>query len=282
MCKPYYDNIADLVFCYHKQNKQIDDAYIEKLLEIVISNEDLYDYLKPTDFVYRTTKNKKLLMGYNLKEKQLRIFFQNGKISYCLPNCICDVKEQEYAFYFYFNETILHELEHVKHEKIRTSTADDLEAKLIRLSIKMSSMTEKCLEEEKFFKKIIYFALFSYLYDRYNSNYQISLEERLANVYAYQASSQIATILELPQISDYEKLQEYQLYTKTNSKVTPTIKYLEKICTHKEMESLRKYIKALNLSLKERLKFGLEITPLEFEQILLEKQELERKLSKIA
>lgn len=224
-------------------------------------------------------------MTYSSVFKEITLYPSNIENNYNNNECIQTIPsnrlEKGYANFMYLDRILFHELNHAYYTnklRLQDNTIDNLKNRMLFFEFQYSGLTldqimtmtpwkyRKWLWEVKQYNK------------KYYKNIQNSLKERLANLYSYQVSKKIADLLDLSQISTWEHLQELKLYTSVNAGESPTLEYLKKICSPKEFRDLQEQIVDSSLSLEERLKYRLEITSLEMEEILIQKKELERKL----
>lgn len=284
MGQNYCEEVKNLILEYKNQNRNIDQEYIRKILEIVIVSETLQEVLE-SHCINNDSKQKQYVMTYSSVFKEITLYPHNIENNYNNNPSIQTIHsnnlEAEYVKFLYLNRILFHELNHayyVNRMNQQKNQIDNLETRMLFFEFQYSGLT---LEQINHMNKWKY-EKWLWAVKRYNKTYykniQNSLKERLANLYSYQVSRKIADLLNLPQISMWEHLQELKLYTRANAGKSPTLSYLKKICSLKEFRELQKQIEMSSLSLETRLKYGLEITPLEFEQILIQKKELERKL----
>ena len=113
--------------------------------------------------------------------------------------------------------------------------------------------------------------ILKYLNSIYNGYYPFDLSERLAYLYSYQMSSELAKRMGLKEFEVFWKLKEYDFYTFWRTHKSPTLYYLEKICSKQELNQIKEEVENLQIPFEERLQLGLELTPKEFERVLEKK-----------
>lgn len=264
----YYEDIAKIITEYKQQEKKIDNNYFTRIINTAITYKNIENYLKKVVFKKRKLQT---IMGYNDLFKKLTINPQF--LLLYLNSSIIDgsALEKEIINFLFFgiNDILFHEIAHIKHASLFDIQPIDLETQLVQLACKFEIIRKS---------KFIPFKTFQLTKLRliYEKNYFIALDERLADLESCKTSYHVANILQLDTMKNYERLRELETYIKHGS--NPTIKYLEHIASRKEMNTLKEEIEKAELSFEERLKFGFEITPLEMEKLLIEKQSLERKL----
>ncbi len=246
----------------YKQILEKNDMF-EKFVNAVIKREDLYSYIKYIDFYHTSwNNNNEIFMSYNPITKTINI------------NCSQyeNIKQEQSALLsnFYFISHFLHELYHVKERKI-SEEEDTLRAKLLRLCFKRTKYLEKFkLTNNPVIKKKDTF-ISKYLNSIYNHYYLFDLSERLAFLYSYQMASELAKYMGLKEFENFWKLKEYEFYTFWRTHKSPTLYYLEKICSKQEMNQIKEEIESVQIPFEERLQLGLELTPKEFESVLEKK-----------
>ena len=206
-----------LVMDYSLKGKLVDRAYIEKLVDIVVSNKDLHEYVRSLTFTDKLDKSpdKVTYGGYNflrhdvtLDYESLMMFIDNQSYHF---DCLFNPTEQIVYRNLIVTQIILHELVHAYQDKKADDKSDNsVEAKLLRASFYFSQLCKnpKLLElllrgelsiEE--FKKMG--ALNFELYHQY---YDYDPVERMAQAHSYKM---VVSMLEpvkkqLPSLYEFE------------------------------------------------------------------------------
>lgn len=236
---------------------------IEAFINRFIEKQDLYAYIQYIDFYHTSWNNhSENFMSYNPITKTININ--------CSPYENKEHEANSILSNFYFIANLLHELYHVKERKI-SEEEETLKAKLLKLCFKRAEYLEKQkLTNNPLIQKKNTF-VFKYLNSIYNHYYLFDLSERLAFLYSYHMASLLAKNMGLKELERFWKLKEYDFYTFWHTHKSPTLFYLEKICTKKELNQIREEIESIQIPLEERIHLGLELTPKEFEHILEKK-----------
>lgn len=273
-----------LIYDYSVLDKKIDNSYIEKFVDIVVSEKKLNGYvsdieLHPDDDSYKG--NKTALAVYNPLSKRI-IIYTNGILELLYRN---DKYRKlftrvENAFYakIQISQIVLHELEHANQRK-KIDNEESLESQILRLSMadisidKLKSLLDKGFTMEQLMLYIYYKGKIRT--SNYKANYEKAPEERLADIKSHK---EIISILEnikeyVPNLIDFEitNLLENMIrgYTDKGDYIEPpTIRYLLDNGNQVGLSKFDWYdddaYKALkkskdNYSLNDRLNFGLMI-----------------------
>ena len=258
----YEQVVVDLIKSFHQKYDTIPLNYIKAFVKILIEKEDLHSYIHYVDLYHENWDNLESFMSYNPVTKTINIHYDKYK-----------KRKQEQSSllsYFYFNCNLLHELYHVKERKV-SQEENTLMANLLKLCFKRATYLEEinCTKNLVIKKKNM--LILKYLNSIYTNYYPFDLSERLAYLYSYQMSSELAKYMGLKEFEVFWKLKEYEFYTFWRTHKSPTLYYLEKICSKQELKALEEEIESVQIPFEERLQLGLELTPKEFE-IVLEKK----------
>ena len=72
-----YNELLRIVYDYSKKGKILDSNAIESIVDIVVRNRDLNDYVKRINFKKANPLNKDnelMFMGYNFQNKQINVY----------------------------------------------------------------------------------------------------------------------------------------------------------------------------------------------------------------
>ncbi len=250
----------------------IHEDYIKALVRKVMEQENLSSYIENIDILLSNKYTKeKGFMFYCPAVKTIVINYEK------YVERQKDSSRDKIQNYIAFNCDLLHELYHVKERKI-SQEEYDLTAKILKLCFKRCQYIEEFQHTLSPFLKVKDIVLLKYLYAIYNKYYIFDVTERLAYLYSYQMSSQLAKRMQVEELEILWKIKEYKLYTLWHTFKSPTLYYLEKICTKQEFKELKDQIDGFILPFEERLNLGLDLTPQEFERVLEKKIDLENSL----
>ena len=256
-----YASIAELILKYKNANKKIDNAYAETIMNIIIETEDLYDFIKECSI--HSDMNEQAF--YHPIYKDLWI---NPKIlekNYWEPHFLSP-EEKEFFPYFFFNESVFHELDHTAKQKMCFSNGETIEAQIIKRNNLQAESVYEYYNTRNWIKKLIanYRLIHSKkIYDKY---YWLDPAERLATINSFRQNARVAEILNLKNIVLYEKLEELKYYIEYQMQESSTFFYLSKLGYKKEC--LEMDAKTRDLPLEERLLLGLHINKWEYEEIV--------------
>ena len=200
--------ILKLVYDYSIKGKIVDLNFVDKLIEIVVRDNGLHDYV-------RTLKIKKGLVednnsfrcaGYDSLNKMILLYYESipavldNRIRY---ECLFNGLELFWYRNLVITQIILHELEHASQYKKSDSKSDSsIETKLIRAEF----VVEQALKNPKFMSALIkgeiseqeFFEYRKRQQELYNQYYRLNPIERLAEIKSYR------TILNvLSHVKDY-------------------------------------------------------------------------------
>lgn len=284
--------LLKLIYQYSSKRKLVDNNYIDKLIDIIVTQKQLNKYIYKLEILpygeYREIG--RLLANYNPNSKTLRVF----------NNCITDMLKEKDKYrilftdieqMFYNNllitQIILHELEHINQRKIIDSEdgieAGILKASMLRIDLEKVNELLKlgCNKEEilvRFQEDI------RRKRQNYKENYYYAPEERLAEIKSYEEIIKVISEIKefIPNLLDFEntnllenmlrgyECQEYQ----EGIIMPPTFHYL--LQSGQSLQQFEwfdsEYSKCLEFTkekykLKDRMKFGLLIDEDEFDYI---------------
>lgn len=285
--------LLKLLFDYSRQGKIIDQDYMDKLVEIVVTEEGLDNYVRKAKIVAdelqksNRTSDRIALAEYNSLYKMISLYANN-------INRILEHYEQYLPLFtpgeqlFFQNITIsqiiLHELEHANQERMieEDYKKESLETTILSLSEKKVRPwhIEKLLESG--YPPHLIAVYLKAKESHYKENYMMAPQERLAEIKSQQ---QILDMLELikditPNLVDYEGtgkieslLRGYREYDYDTISV-PTFEYLQNPLAFEELSRFHCYQNNYDDSLKEakkyysleeRLTYGLSIDQKEYQ-----------------
>ena len=275
-----YKKILRLLFDYSRNYKLVDMNYIDKLIEIVVNEKELDEYIKQSKIVGADESDG--LLDDNLRYTTAAyIPYLQGIVVYenSVNEMLKKISDVSYNFsdienLFYKNasitQVVLHEIEHANQEKIKDEESS-LESGILKLS-SMSLESRDILENSN----IDYISYATYLVNlrnqNYKENYKYAPFERLAEIKSY---TDIVNILSL--IKEYvPNLIEYEQYNVWSSSFrgfdtysfSPTVYYIERNAKdisnnlyfdwynpNNENDSMQKCKR--KYSINDRLKYGL-------------------------
>ncbi len=272
-----YELLAKLVQEYYKEKRPIDTKYIDRIANIIISKEQLENYLERIEF-YQTTAPKEMgqsFMQYNSFYKRIRIQYALiMKSSKEIPFFLKGKVDEDLFSYFFFNKRLFHELGHALENKIYTENPETLFAMLFLYPFREKK--RKILNTDDHFTKLKLRWLMAYEQMVYRNLYEYNLEERIANIFAYKTSSEVAKVLENPLLANYGHFMELEFTTFYPKGKSPTLHYLKRVCLPSELREMKEKIARLNLSEEERLYLGLDVSRDALNRVLTKKEELKR------
>lgn len=233
-----YKKILRLLFDYSKNYKLVDINYIDKLIEIVVNEEELGDYIKSSRIV-TSLESDGLLDGYGSQYTVATYTPFTRKIS-VYENSVNEMLEKlsqsNYGFsdienLFYQNlcvtQTLLHEVEHANQAKIKHED-NSLEAEILRLSD--LSIEPRDISKNINTDYVDYAIYLSKLREQnYKENYKYAPFERLAEVKSYGELVDILSQIKdyIPNLVEYEKYKMYRSMICGFDVFSPTIYYIE-------------------------------------------------------
>ncbi len=262
--------INELVLEYVKNNKLVNQIYIDKLVSLFKKEYHLEKYLKKAIIVTDDVYNPNDSAGYSFILKKITIHLN------CFLNEILNMaklfnlnaNDIIYLIYTYFNKIVFHEIAH-SYQLLEIKEGNNFDSKILKASFKFTT-------------KLEYFNLFlpdkirelsSSLTNKYNqyirrvniyySYYSCAPEERLAEYFANDLTlTLIKKLKEKIEINKLDNMYQYILLKNLlegyNKNLNPTYFYLNKLGEKIELPSI------YDMSLDRRLKYGLEITKKEY------------------
>lgn len=276
-----------LIYDYSIKEQYVDDEFIKQLIDMVVSKEQLQEYVKKHSIESYCKDSKKKIAGYSVIEKKIIVYRDS------MYRIIESRKEEQDLLskieqIFYKNilivQIILHELEHARQNKIAFEE-ETLEGRLCYFDgmnfVALNSL-DSALDYLDYEERV------NNYYRYYKNNYEHSPIERLAEINSYQKLLNALRKIEefipnLVNLEDANKLEQmllgydFRANIIISSKIrpSPTIQYLQGLgvdmnsfdwydeIPQKCFELSRKYY-----SLNDRLKYGLPVNDFEFGECL--------------
>lgn len=260
-----YQILAKFTFDWIKNEKRITKEYVKLFLSRLSKINHLESFLKTISF---SCKNRyeydpiKETLFFSLKDL-LENFVEIGLMYKWSPF------ERDCALYFYVNEYLLHEIEHIKDFKNCYGKEENLKVRISRI----------CYDTEIGYKKAkttlekqIWLVKDKQKEKKYQKNYNYCPLERFANVNSLHTMIKMAEFLKLEELNYYYLYKLYEQLIEIYEKIeNPTAYYLSQMGYQEEALKIQKEIP--NLSFEERLELGLEISK-------KEQNELKRRIYK--
>jgi len=275
--------LAKLIFDYIKQKRDIDKSFIDKVIEIVVTNLNINDYVRGARIINNPWEKRKAIevANYNYRTKIITIELQAAIEFYTFDLKRINLNDSE-RFAIIYNcimQTILHELEHANQWRKVDAKEPGLETRLIadsNTNIKLASKGDwfDKLLAEGYPECIIY----SYLKKQSEINWtywDYAPYERLAEYYSHTTMATIfKEIGSFSGISYYECLMLCQSYLRGYMNgIVPTKFYFDKIGASNfyiEIEN-----EGNNLDFESRAAMGLPISKDEYNNLYSTTSELE-------
>lgn len=285
--------LLKLVYDYSAKGKLVDQKYIEKLIDIVVSSKLLNNYVCKFELLNDEQtffENGMSLASYSPFSKTISIYI-NG-VNQMLEHhdryqVLFNSIEQIFYKNLLISQIILHELEHVNQRRI-IDNEKSLESEILRLSsAKMDfDMGIKLIESGYSIEQVMIYILSKKTMrnENYRQNYLIAPEERLAEIKSYQEilgllshiKEYVPNLIQFEQTNKLENLLRGFDYN-SGFLISPTISYLQQNGNAQSLNRFNWYDKdyfsclekaKANYSLDDRLKYGLMIDDKEFDSCL--------------
>ena len=278
-------NILDLVYDYSKKRKYLDFDAIKEIIKLYKKVYDVDVKNLIYDSRFRILFNNWSNATY--KDKEINVFYGNILFDIEKEGYKSIFEEEDKLNYFekffriniFILKIIFHELEHATHDMITTREPKNLEEKLIKIECNfLDHLGERVFdisnynEEENAYygtimDKIRYIIAEHFDFKLYDSNYDISLIERLADIDSmtkiYNMTDEIKG--EIPVL--YNLMAKILLSRKfrnyDESFISPTVEFFKNITGERQFY----FPNYIDMSLDERLRLGLPISTKENEEI---------------
>lgn len=252
MTKELNERLAKFTFDWMKKGKRINPEYIKKFISIAEYYEELGEYLKTINFI-----------GFNKYEYEPI----TGRLTFSLKDLLKNYYEvdcmykwedraKDLAEYFYVNEGLLHELEHIKDFKSCFDKSECLKTRICKCCYD----TEIHYRQAKSFQEKLYWLKKDKQKEKvYQKNYDASPLEHFANLNSLKELIKMADFLEVPELKNYYLYKLYeQLIESYEKRANPTIYYLKTIGFSEEARKIKE--KEATFSFNKRINLGLSIT----------------------
>lgn len=278
MIENYIEEIAKIIDDFAKSKKELDENYINKVVEPIITSESLQDYVgKITvdneiedigDYEIETGNIRfNLLATINNYKLEKNMFYQWEKT------------EKKLVRYSFVAGCIFHEIGHAYVlKKGIEGNKEEWEVQLLNLFCKEDIQLKRAILERK---NPIIVANLRFQGNRLirieekNDAYDFALEERLADIFSFELLLKVAEVLQVKHLQNYQKWQLYKAYLQGyKSSLFPTAYYLKCIGREDLASSIK--VENLNLDLVTRLKYGLRITETEHNKLKREKKRIKK------
>ncbi|MDO4341276.1 MAG: hypothetical protein Q4C44_00840 [bacterium] len=283
------EELLSLIFDYSINRKIADNAFCDRLLEIVLNHRELHDFVKDAYYIRgeEGTKTDKTAAYYMSVDRSIVVDFDNieSKLNYLK---LVDPKFNELEVYLIRNiiiaRTLLHELEHANQIKKVATGQNGLDACILELSpiyINLKStldLLNRGLSREEA-ESIV-----EPLKDQYLKFYKSDPSERMAEIDSYKTTNSILNMINKP-IPQVRRHQNSELaYTlldgyKESTDIFPNAPTLNNLYYFGSLNRLsiagytikdfREFFTAISaMSLDKRLYYGLTISNGEYEAIM--------------
>jgi len=265
------EELAKLVDKYSSERKLVDRSFIDKVCFDLVDYYDLHDYLKDVKINDLCSKHGSG-SSYHPYNKTMSIELCHNKNYKKLLKSSFD-EEHHYWYNLFVLMSILHEMEHVKQEKLKEEKYTSLESSLIYLNDILDPKMDE--DVRNFISRIVKLIRYGNYYTR---NHDKAPIERLANLRSYK---DIIDIINKIDKFDLETLLMYKYYTidlftnqlecgykligdKTNS---PSVDYLcgMKSTHNKELIMNSNLLTSDGLNTRDKMTYGLELLKEEYE-----------------
>lgn len=279
--------LLKLLYDYSVNGKLVDNAFIEKLIDLVVNSKDIEEYVRGliiTDKDNVLTDPHSLLAAYYPDKKLIMIYMEaidEMLKSYSSYEAMFSESEQVFYKNLLVTQVILHELEHANQKRI-IDVESSLEGDILRASIVQvdQGLVDKLMRAGLTGRQIE--VIIETQKTMKNDGYLGLPDERLAEIKSHQELADALSGIEsvVPNLLDFEKtnILESRLRGYTYDKgviVSPTIDYivstgrglaLQKFeWFNKDSRACLKNVQS-KFSLDERLMYGLPIDKHEFMQ----------------
>lgn len=279
---------ANIINYYSSKYEFINEEFINKIIKLVLNNDDLDQYIIDTKAeenfglfkksVIATYSPASKLIRYNLKKLILEGIKKNKKT-------FSRIKISNTYLYLFILQSLLHEIEHARQfRKISKITTSEDYILFLELSF-LNQASEKIIDmierNDSDFKVAI--NTMDYVFKR-GILYEFSPSERLADIYAKEQTYDVANFLEnfqyheMMQYDYLESLLRGYRIDKSKKDVIPTKYFFDNMDKPFVWEEI---IKNTNDLLElEKIKLGLEVKKESLKEIKKQSDELILKLKK--
>ena len=286
------EDILKVIYTYSINQKLPDKQFIEQLVEIILKDRSLKEYIK--ELVFMPNPKEKLnftaTMGYGAITKKIYIYQENLYIVLKKEMKELNLNKIEAMFYANFRtaQMLLHEIEHAIQEKQMDKLPFnikkyDIETQLFRIYKYDAEETKKLMNFLTTSKNPVYQKKLAEKRTLYKTFYAYDPLERLAQLHSLTMVKKMITPLQR-QLPNLYKIEMYNLFEESLNGYEPTffeiksptlehlkgLQYLEKL---KDLEIYSNNNKTLisnilnQYSLQTRLDLGLPLTKIEYHEL---------------
>lgn len=270
------EKIFKLIYDYAKVNRMIDQVYIDKVIEIVIKDQSLHDYVKEIKYITNEEMNQHkgkgwtvqianastiMDLSYNHETHMIKVYTDNIPKLYNICCNQMNFKHPKLACPSIYTQRILHEIEHANQERTVTEK-DNLEAKILYAARpRVNNPNEYPLEKKS--EEIAKMLLRTVLY---HANYIYSPMERMAEIDSYKRMKHILSLsdIDISDIIQYtdEMVLKNQIVAYDDTCLSPTIRFVKTLWQYDEENPLDKF-EWYSENDQECLKNSIEMYPFE-------------------
>lgn len=274
-----YDAVAN--------GKELDENFIVQVVEILVCNLGLNDYVRSISFEKYGDKS---LASYT-RNYQIKVFFCSIKrIIEESSGLVLTPLEKKYNPYCQVTEFLRHEVEHANQVRTLVVQGSNIETRILTAEDERNKMRDRELNRIVKYPFLLYhlalmkrkigLSLDKKKYDKY---WGYISSERLANIHAYNLILNLLSRFSKAESSSFPNLERFYMdslesivtfgYDKT---FAPILFYLEKFKQYGDWLDILKMSE--NLELEDRLALGLKVTPLELESFEKNKEKVMAKI----
>ncbi len=280
------EELLKLIYDYAIKVKMPDYSFMEKLINIVKTYDNLDKYILEFELKDEDENDKKILGNYNGSSKKITVY--QLQILKCLKdkNYNFTILERNFFNCVIFVQVILHEISHAIQYKMIESNNSSLETYILKSALANYDQ-EIVTEMFKHGYSINQVKIYMELQEKARKNnkkinYNIAPQERLAQINSYQKLEDILENIKnaIPMLFRYIKLMKYENLLlgyefSKNSISSPTFKYFRDSNDLNRFSKFGWYTndveKLLNnlqcrYDLNERLKLGLLVQDREYDE----------------
>lgn len=283
------EELLSLIFDYSINRKIADNAFCDKLLEIVLNHRELHDFVKDAYYIRgeEGTKTDKTPAYYMSVDRSIVVDFDNieSRLNYLK---LVDPKFNELEVYLIRNiiiaRTLLHELERANQIKKVATGQNGLDARILELSPIYINLKSTLDLLSRGLSRDEAESIVEPLKDQYLKFYKSDPSERMAEIDSYKTTNSILNMINKP-IPQVRRHQNSELaYTlldgyKESTDIFPNAPTLNNLYYFGSLNRLsiagytikdfREFFTAISsMSLDKRLYYGLTISNDEYKAVM--------------
>ncbi len=283
------EELLSLIFDYSINRKIADNAFCDRLIEIVLNHRDLHDFVKDAYYIRgeEGAKNDKTAAYYMSVDRRVVVDFDNieSRLNYLK---LVDPKFNELEVYLIRNiiiaRTLLHELERANQIKKVATGQNGLDARILELSPIYINLKSTLDLLSRGLSRDEAESIVEPLKDQYLKFYKSDPSERMAEIDSYKTTNSILNMINKP-IPQVRRHQNSELaYTlldgyKENTDVFPNAPTLNNLYYLGSLNRLsiagysikhfREFFTAISaMPLDKRLYYGLTISNDEYKAVM--------------